>query len=83
MSLLSNNSSLLDHPLCKGISVLQPTRFNPCPFGYGKSQAVQGFDIWKFCLALFTKFVAYLGEEISDFRLCCGLFPPTEIGTYF
>ena len=21
---------------------------------------------------VFTKFVSYLGEEISDFRLCCG-----------
>ena len=27
---------------------------------------------------VFTKFVSYLGEEISDFRLCCGRFLPRK-----
>jgi len=28
---------------------------------------------------VFTKFMVYSGEEISDFRLCCGRFSPAEI----
>jgi len=28
---------------------------------------------------VFTKFMVYSGEEISDFRLCYGRFSPTEI----
>jgi hypothetical protein len=32
---------------------------------------------------VFTKFMVYFGEEISDFQLCCGFFLPKEIETYF
>jgi len=28
---------------------------------------------------VFTKFMAYFDVEMSDFQLCCGRFPPTEI----
>jgi hypothetical protein len=32
---------------------------------------------------VFTKFMVYFDEEISDFQLCCEFFLPTEIGNYF
>jgi hypothetical protein len=45
-------SSLLDHPVCEGIPVLQPSRFYPCPSGRSNFKAVRGLDIWKTCLVL-------------------------------
>jgi len=32
---------------------------------------------------VFTKFMVYFDEEISDFQLCCGCFCLTEILAYF
>jgi hypothetical protein len=37
----------------------------------------------KFFWFVFTKFVVYFGEEISDIRLCCELLSLTEIYAYF
>ena len=30
----------------------------------------------------FTKFMVYFGEEIGDFRLCSGRFPPADLFIY-
>jgi len=32
---------------------------------------------------VFTKLIAYFGEEMSDFRKCWGHFSATEIWAYF
>jgi hypothetical protein len=32
-TVVAEHRSLLDHSLCEGISVLQPSRFYPCPSG--------------------------------------------------
>jgi hypothetical protein len=44
--------SLLDHPLFEGITVLQTSRFYPCPSGRDHFKAVRGNDISKFSLSL-------------------------------
>jgi len=46
----ANTSSLLDHPLCEGIPVLQHSRSYPCPSGRDKPKLVRGFEVWKLCL---------------------------------
>jgi hypothetical protein len=50
--LYPNITCLLDLPLCEGISVLQPPRFYPCPFGRDHFKALWGLDVWKLCFAL-------------------------------
>jgi len=47
-----NISSLLDHPLCEGIPVLQPSRFCPCPCRRDNFKVLRGLNVWKICLAL-------------------------------
>jgi hypothetical protein len=73
----------LDHSLCEGIPVLQPSRFYPYPSGLDQVKAVQELDVWKFYLTLSLQFIVYFGEEIKEFRLCRGRFFPTEISASF
>jgi len=42
----------LNHPLCKGIAVLQPSRFYSCTSGRDHFKAVRRLDIWKLALCL-------------------------------
>jgi len=49
---VAEHISLLDHPLCEGIPVLQPSRFYPCPSGLDNFKVVWGLHVWKLCLAL-------------------------------
>jgi hypothetical protein len=78
-----NVSSLLNHPWCEAIPVLQPSRFYPCPSERNNFKAVRGLDILKFCLALCLQNLWFISLKKLATFVCCGRFTPTEIRAYF
>jgi hypothetical protein len=66
---------MLDHPLCEVIPVFQPSRFYPCPSRRDNFKAARELDVLENLFGIvFPNFWFIFGEEISDFRLCCGRF---------
>jgi len=80
----ANISSLLDHPLCEGFPVIHPSRFYTRRSRRDKFNAVRRLGYLEILFGIvFTKFVAYSNEEISDFRLRCGRFFPGKFKLIF
>jgi hypothetical protein len=71
----ANISSLLDHPLCEGVPVIQPFPFNTCPSRRDKFNAVRRLGYLEILFgSVFTKFIVCPNEGISEFWLRCGRF---------
>ena len=76
----ANIISLMDHPLCEGIPVIHSSRFYQCPFRRDKFNTVRRLGYLEILFGIvFTNFIVYSSEEISDFRLRCERFFPGEI----
>ena len=73
VSLQQNISSLLDHPLCEGIPVLQHSRTYPCPSENDNSRC-EGF--------IFGNILWHCVYKIYCLFRCCGRFSRTEIYAY-
>jgi len=64
----------------KGFLSFNPLAFTHVPQGVTTSKQCQDSIFGGILYVIvFTEFMVYFGEEISDFRLCCGSFPPMEI----
>lgn len=80
----ANISSLMDHTLCEGIPVIHPSRFHACPDRRDNFNAVRGLGYLEILFDIvFTKFIVYSSEEISEFRLRCGRFFPGKFTIIF
>jgi hypothetical protein len=74
-AIAANISSLMDHRLCEGIPVIHPSLFYTYPSRRDNFNAVRRLGYLEILFGIvFTKFIVYSSEEISDFRLRCGCF---------
>jgi hypothetical protein len=72
-------SSLLDHPVCEGIPVLQPSRVYPCPSGRHNFKAVRRLDVWEHCLALCVQNVWFISaKKLAAFGYVMGVVLPRK-----
>jgi len=74
-----NIISLLDHAVCEGIPVCQPSRSYTCPSGRDNFKAVRGLEVWKICLALCLQNLFILVKKLATFRYVVGVFSSQKL----
>ena len=69
----------------KGFLSFNPLAFPHVPPEVTTSKLCEDLIFGNYVWYWVQKFMVYFGEEIGDFRLCCGRFPPAEIyaGVFF
>jgi hypothetical protein len=79
-----NISSLLDHSLCEGISVFQPSHFYPCPRRRDKFKALRGLYVWKLYLALRLQNLCFISmKKLATFGCVVDIFLPLKLKIIF
>ena len=68
---------MVNHSLCEGIPVLQPSRFSPCASGGDSFKAMRRLDIWKLCLVLSSQNLWFISvKKLATLGYVVGVFLP-------